>query len=100
MRIEDDINKVSSYKVKIVEEGGKTIGDILIKKNPLTSSKCERYDCQVCPFEKSKGGCNRRSILYSNTCVKCEEGGGSKASTLGKVVPAYMREQVSIFMMQ
>ena len=69
------MNQSGNRKVKLVEEGGQTVADLLVKKNPFTSPHCNRGNCQICLFEGSKGLCQIRSITYSNTCLKCEERG-------------------------
>ena len=63
------------FRVKVAERAGQTIGS----KLPLTSlwdgAKCGRKDCTTC---EQKGGeqlpqCTRRSLVYENLCVKCNE---------------------------
>ena len=54
--IEANLNKVGMRKVKVVEEGGRQIQDMLVIKNPLGERLCDKLDCQVCQFSNSKGG--------------------------------------------
>ena len=74
-KVETHLNRISKKRVKLVEEGGTTLESILVKSNPLGEAKCTRETCQICRFEKSRGGCQKRSVLYTDTCLVCEEMG-------------------------
>ena len=75
-------------RVKIVEEGGTTLQTLLCKKNPLGERLCDRWDCKVCNFVEAKGKCQAKSVVYTNTCIMCEQDGldckywGETAATL------------------
>ena len=73
--IEKKLNRVGDRRVKVVEEVGKTIQDILVKSNPLGEATCEAGDCQVCTFADSRGKCRSKSVVYSSTCTLCENQG-------------------------
>ena len=75
--IEMRINSTGLRRVKLVEEGGLTLADQLVKSNPFSSPTCNRGNCQVCLFKGSRGQCQSRSVTYSNTCLKCSEKGES-----------------------
>ena len=70
-KLEDNLNKSGLRRVKLVEEGGLTIADMLVKATPFKTLLCSRGDCQICLIKGSKGQCSVRSITYSNTCLKC-----------------------------
>ena len=74
-KVEVDINRLSSQKVKIVEEGGVTLKDLLCNPAPRKEKTCIREHCQVCRFEGSKGGCKVRSVCYAEVCLDCEKKG-------------------------
>ena len=50
--IEAQYNKHSRRKVKIVEEGGSTLANLLFKPDPWESRDCERSQCQTCKVEE------------------------------------------------
>ena len=72
-----DLNKVGEEKIKIVEEVGKTIFNILSRTNSLGDSTCSDKTCQVSTFQGAKGKCQVRSVCYTNMCVLCEQQGTS-----------------------
>ena len=72
--IEELMNRVGKYKVKMVEEGGLTLLSALSSKNPLGEKLCQRVDCQVCRYQESKVRCQICSVVYTYTCVMCERG--------------------------
>ena len=45
---EQEINKFSDERIKVMEEGGIKIKDILVKKNPFPSKSCEMKKCLIC----------------------------------------------------
>ena len=73
--VENNLAKVGNRRIKLVEEGGKTLANLLVKPNPLKPKLCSRGDCQVCLFVGSKGGCMQRSSCYVNTCLVCKSRG-------------------------
>ena len=74
-KLKTKLNQVGERRVKIVEEGGTTLQDIICKKNPLGDKLCVNGECQVCNFKGAKGKCQVKSVVYTNTCVKCEQSG-------------------------
>ena len=77
---EQNLTKVSKFKVKIVEECGTSLKEALMKSNPWAKADCLRPDCPLCGArregdENVKGSCKTRSITYSSTCTICKEMG-------------------------
>ena len=72
-----NLAKVGMRKVKLVEEGGKTLASLLVRPNPLKAKLCDQGDCQVCLFSGAKGRCGLRSSCYVNTCLACKTQGKS-----------------------
>ena len=71
-----EFEKVSNFKVKLVEKTGEKIEDILHKSNPWDSNDCERLDCLLCNSageKRRKGQCKKRSVVYETYCINCEE---------------------------
>ena len=73
--IEESLSTLCSRKVKLVEEGGRTLESLLIRPNSLAETSCIRDRCEVCIFDENKGKCRVRSIVYSNTSLTCESKG-------------------------
>ena len=68
---EEELNRHSDERVKIVEKGGLKIKDILGTKNPFKKSKCAQKDCPLCTSianvvcsEDSNISCNSNNIGY------------------------------------
>lgn len=77
---EKDLNKISGFKIKIVEECGGDLKGALVKSNPWSTDDCERADCPLCTArregdEKVKGSCKTESITYTSTCTLCAKVG-------------------------
>ena len=72
---ETDLNRVGKKKVKLVEEGGKTLASVLVRTNPLKGKTCRMGDCHICVHKGSKGNCRLRSTCYTNTCLICKQRG-------------------------
>ena len=65
---EDDyFRKGTSLKrIKMVERGGKSMKDILCKKNPWADEGCTRIDCLPCRGESGRGADGQKeSVVYS-----------------------------------
>ena len=72
---EQKVGKISNWKIKIVERGGDKLTSLLVTKNPWSDLKCGRTSCHLCPNSDSDSRCRRRSILYENRCLTCQENG-------------------------
>ena len=45
---EEELNRNTEERIKIVEKGGLKMKDILTTKNPFKKSKCEQKTCPLC----------------------------------------------------
>ena len=58
---------VLQNRIKIVEQGGKTLRSVLLKKNPWDSTTCGRTRCRLCKDgQTSSSYCKVRSVIYEN----------------------------------
>ena len=46
--VEDDLNKISRRKVRVVEKCGTKVQDILTMSDPWGDTPCERMNCLMC----------------------------------------------------
>jgi len=63
-----------NIKVKIVDEAGDKLVDLLHRSNPWDDSDCMRSDCVICSSageKDKKGTCKRRNIVYETFCIDC-----------------------------
>ena len=77
---EEEINKNSKERIKIVEGGGTKMKDILVVKNPFPSTTCEKKKCLLCSntSNKVKIPCNSNNVGYRLVCDTCEDRGVEK----------------------
>ena len=62
------------FKLRIFEDGGRTIKSHFQKSNPISSQGCDNVDCLACQDGKGKGGsCLRSNIQYELSCNQCPE---------------------------
>ena len=71
-----DMEKTTGYKVKVVEESGEKIKDILHTANPWKGEDCGREKCLLCRTKQITGkglksDCSKRSIVYETWCETC-----------------------------
>ena len=68
---EEELNRDSDERFKIVESGGVKIEEILTQKNPFKKEKCEDKECPLCKNKsKIKAFCNTKNIGYRWICEK------------------------------
>ena len=70
------LEKVGSFKIKIVERTGDTLVDLLHRSNAWENEDCMREDCIVCnskEYGSKPGSCRRRNITYETFCITCEK---------------------------
>ena len=78
---EEELNKYSQERIKIVESGGIKIKDFLIKKDPFPKSKCQLKKCFVCASsvkETPSLSCNTNNVGYRLFCNTCKDRGLEK----------------------
>ena len=73
---ENDMEKITGYRLKIVEEAGEKIVDILHSSNPWKGEDCGRQGCLLCKTKEMTGkgkkqDCMKRSLVYETWCETC-----------------------------
>ena len=62
------LSKLTGFTVKIVENNGKSVKQLLYDPNPWAAKRCSRVDCYPC-----QAGCEQccysRNIVYSHSCT-------------------------------
>ena len=77
-RREEEINKYSKDRIKILEDGGIQLKNILAKKDPFPIKKCEKKVCIVCDSEEKETlqfPCNSNNLGYRLECHTCIKNG-------------------------
>ena len=91
---EEDIEKLTGDRIKIVEKAGIMLKRVLHKSNPWAGGPCSRPDCLVCSHEKGGGNCQKRNITYKTECQSCQERSGKERIYVGESArTAYERGQ-------
>ena len=77
---EEEINKNSGERIKIIEGGGMKMKDILVVKNPFPTTECEMKKCLLCKNDSNqiKIPCNSNNVGYRLICETCRERGLDK----------------------
>ena len=65
---EEEIKK-SKFKIKVVEQTGTKLKDILHRKDPFKQDRCDRADCFVCTTG-GKGNCSRENTSFQISCTE------------------------------
>ena len=65
---EQEINRNSNERIKIVEKSGQKIENILAKKDPFPKEKCPEDACPICsnPNNKMRVLCNTNNVGYGS----------------------------------
>ena len=66
---ENEMEKYTGYRIKIVERSGRSVNQILTKSNPWGGEDCGRSGCLLCQTKAATGknltqSCTKRSIMY------------------------------------
>ena len=78
---EEEVNKNSEERIKIVEGGGIKMKDILVTKNPFPNTACEMKKCVLCKGDvpnQVKIPCNSNNVGYKLFCETCHDKGVQK----------------------
>ena len=78
---EEEINRFSTERIKIVEGGGVQMKNLMVKKNPFPNTKCEKKKCIICNSNetgKNEIPCNSNNVGYQLVCDTCRERGEHK----------------------
>ena len=75
---EEDLQKQTGVKIKIVERSGRKLVDILHRADPWQGQDCGRPQCLLCETkiktEKNlRQDCTKRCIIYETWCMTCED---------------------------
>ena len=74
---EEEINKYSKERIKILEDGGIKMRNMLVNKNPFPKQKCEQMKRALCVSNngKNKIPCNTSNVGYRFNCETCKNKG-------------------------
>ena len=73
---EEELNRYSEERIKIIEGGGVKIKDFLVKKDPFPTMECEMKKCILCSDgKKVKIPCNSNNVGYRLFCDTCQDRG-------------------------
>ena len=77
---EEEINKFSKERIKIIEDGGIKLKNMLVNKNPFKVEKCEQIKCALCKENSTKSNipCNSNNVGYRFQCDTCQDRGQTK----------------------
>ena len=75
---ENELEKLTGYRVKIVEKAGDPLERIIVKSNPWSGQDCERGGCFLCQTKQktekqSTQSCSKRSAVYETWCETCKK---------------------------
>ena len=73
---EENMEKATGYRMKIVEEIGEKVMDKLHSSNPWRGEDCKREGCILCETKVmtdkgKKQDCHKRSVVYETWCETC-----------------------------
>ena len=71
---EAELNKYSTERIKIIEDGGIKLKDFLVQKNPFPNQKCTKKKCVICESEVAENPkitCNSNNVGYRLGCETC-----------------------------
>ena len=73
-KMEEELNKYSEDRIKIIEKGGVKIENMLSKKDPFKKESCKEKWCPICKNTPNKIEvlCNTNNVGYRWTCKTCE----------------------------
>ena len=70
--------KTAQIPVRVAENSGPKLSQILVKTNPYQADLCGRAKCFPCesrqPSDKGGSNCRREGVVYSIECLKCPGG--------------------------
>ena len=72
---ENELAQITGWKSKIVEKGGTSLQQLLVKSNPWEGGMCGRSGCVPCQAGVEKSKCFKRNILYESSCNICRREG-------------------------
>ena len=78
---EEEINRFSTERIKIIEGGGVQMKSFMVEKNPFPNTKCEKKKCILCESNvtgKNQIPCNSNNVGYELVCDTCRDRGKDK----------------------
>ena len=76
MELEQEMATITDLKLKVIEEAGAKLRDVLCRSDPWENMPCERPACLTCSYEEGRAGdCRTRNVVYASTCLALQEGG-------------------------
>ena len=71
---EDELSKITGYRIRITETSGAKLCHILPNTNPWAGAMCGRRGCYPCgQGTEVVEDCKRRNILYESSCEECRQ---------------------------
>jgi hypothetical protein len=72
---EEELNKYSQERIKIVETGGLKMENILTNKNPFKNENCNEKLCPLCKNNSKEQviPCNTNNVGYRWSCKTCKD---------------------------
>ena len=84
-REEEELGRMTGWKYRIVERGGRQLRELLTKSNLFSTEFCGRAECMACRDAGKKFDCRRRGIVYETACQGClDKEGKSRAVYVGE----------------
>ena len=77
MREEEEmLEKLTGYRLKVVERAGDSLEGLLHKSNPWSGADCAREKCLLCETKKEhpkyeNQNCSKRNVVYETWCETC-----------------------------
>ena len=67
-----NLEPMTGFRVKVVENGGTSLGSLFSNKNPWAGQKCGRTKCTLCKQNTERvEGCTTTNLVYESACVVC-----------------------------
>ena len=75
---EDQLDKLTGYRLKIVERAGAKLEDLLTRSDPWAGMECGRKMCLLCKTKEHTNknraqDCTKRSCVYEMWCGVCKD---------------------------
>ena len=73
---------VTGFRIKVQENGGTKLQQLLPNTNPWSGGVCGREDCVTCKQGgETKQDCYKRGVVYESSCNICNPEEGLKRTT-------------------
>ena len=71
IKVAAESEQKSGIKFKVIEKGGRTLGNLLQKSNPTASNKCGKQNCFMDQQVEEAKLCHKSNVLYEWKCRSC-----------------------------